>query len=258
MTSAAAPIGAIAALRASHDNLRSIVGSLTPEQIRERGYPAEWTVAQVLSHLGSGAEINTLTVDAGLAGAEPVARETFPPIWERWNGKSPDEQASDGIKADTVLVERIEANADSTATFTIWSGPTDINGLALSRLSEHAVHTWDIAVVLDPSATVLPAAVPLIMQMIARLVGFTAKPGPWTGVVKVTTTDPGHEYALTIGEQTSLSPWSADAPSPDAQLTLPAEAFLRLLYGRLDAAHAPAVTAEGISLDDLRAVFQGF
>lgn len=43
-----------------------------------------------------------------------------------------------------------------------------------------------------------------------------------------------------------------------ATVELPAEAFIRLVYGRLDAARTPTVRTEGIELDDLRAVFPGF
>jgi hypothetical protein len=40
---------------------------------------------------------------------------------------------------------------------------------------------------------------------------------------------------------------------------MPAEALLRLSYGRLDAAHTPAdVEADPADLDRLRAVFPGF
>jgi hypothetical protein len=41
---------------------------------------------------------------------------------------------------------------------------------------------------------------------------------------------------------------------------LPAEALVRLVYGRLDAEHAGGVELEGESLgiDDVRAIFPGF
>ena len=116
----------IAALRASHDRLHSLAGSLTPEQLRQRAYPTEWTIAQVLSHLGSGAEIGLLSLDAGLTGAEAPSRDLFPPIWDRWNVKSPDEQATDALKTDTRQLETFESNAESSNTFVSFMGPTDI------------------------------------------------------------------------------------------------------------------------------------
>jgi len=236
---------------------------LTPEQARQPGYPSEWTIAQVLSHLGSGAEINGLILDAGLAGEEPPAREAYPPIWDRWNSKTPEEQAADAVKADAELVEKVTANVESPATFTIWSGPVDVRGLAAARLSEHALHTWDVAVALDPNATVIPEAVNVIIDLIGRVAEYSAKPSTWRGLVHVTTIGPGREFALNVGESTTLEPWAtseaAGQQSADATLTMPAEALVRLVYGRLDAGHTPdRISASGITLDDLRSIFRGF
>ena len=54
----------IAALRSEYDTLADLVRTLTDEQLAAPSGAAEWTVAQVLSHLGSGAEI----------GRAPIAR----------------------------------------------------------------------------------------------------------------------------------------------------------------------------------------
>jgi uncharacterized protein (TIGR03083 family) len=248
----------IEALRASHDRLRAVVEPLTGEQVRAGGYPSEWSVAQVLSHLGSGAEINGLIFDAGVNGAEAPKQEAFQAIWAVWDAKSPDEQAADALKADALLVEKVEAlDADQRASisFAVWSGPTDAGGFAASRLSEHAVHVWDVEVVFDPSATVLPEAVGIVLDVAKGLVGFTGKPGP-AGRIHVTTTGPDREYALVLGEKVALEPWAGGEST--GQLALPAEALLRLVYGRLDPEHTPPVTADGVELDALRAVFPGF
>ena len=58
------------ALGASVDRLAALVRSLTPEQLRQQAYPSEWTVADVLSHLGSGAV---------LTKARPTTRSTSTP-----------------------------------------------------------------------------------------------------------------------------------------------------------------------------------
>jgi len=41
-------------------------------------------------------------------------------------------------------------------------------------------------------------------------------------------------------------------------LRLPAEALVRLVYGRLDPAHTPALEARGVDVDELRRIFPGF
>ena len=44
---------------------------------------------------------------------------------------------------------------------------------------------------------------------------------------------------------------------PLAELRLPAEALIRLVYGRLDPAHTPPVETRGVDLDELRPIFPG-
>lgn len=56
----------ISALRHSHDRLRAAVEPLGLDQLEQRSYASEWSIAQVLSHLGSQAEIFGLFLDAGL------------------------------------------------------------------------------------------------------------------------------------------------------------------------------------------------
>jgi hypothetical protein len=68
--------------------------------------------AQVLSHLGSGAEISLLTLPGALGESEPVGREAFGPVWDKWNAKSPDEQAADALVSDERQIQALEALTD--------------------------------------------------------------------------------------------------------------------------------------------------
>ena len=126
------------------------------------------------------------------------------------------------------------------------------------RLGEHAVHTWDVAVTFDPAATVAPDAVPELFEHIGQLLGVRgqARRGPASGSGCAPPTRSG-DYLLTVAESVTLSDW-VPGTEVDGEVRLPAEALLRLLYGRLDPEHTPAYTAEGIDLDRLRAVFPGF
>lgn len=250
----------IAALRASHERLAAIVAGLTPEQETASAYPSEWSIAQVLSHIGSGAEIMALAFDAALNGTPAPGREAYPAIWDRWNAKAPSDQVRDGIESDRQLVARFESlDADQRARlrFASFVGEVEADRLALLRLNEHAVHTWDVAVALDPTATIGPEAVGLVADNLALVAGFSGKAEALAGVVvQVTTSDPDREFTLTFDSAVSLQPGRAAAAN--AELALPAEAFIRLVYGRLDPAHTPAVTATGVALDDLRRAFPGF
>jgi hypothetical protein len=50
---------------------------------------------------------------------------------------------------------------------------------------------------------------------------------------------------------------SLGGTKPGADLRLPAEAFIRLVYGRLDSAHTPPVETASTDLDELRRLFPG-
>ncbi|HEY7225910.1 MAG TPA: maleylpyruvate isomerase family mycothiol-dependent enzyme [Micromonosporaceae bacterium] len=249
------PIGA---LRASHDRLAALVARLSPDQFVAQAYPAEWSIAQVLSHLGSGAEIMALSVDAGLAGATAPGREANPPIWDRWNAKEPPAQVADGIASDRSLVKRFESLDDrqrNQIRFGSFIGEVSAEQLAGLRLNEHAVHSWDVAVALDPAATIGAESVPFVVDAVGRLARFTGKPDGLDAVVRVVTSDPDRVFTLSFGDNISLEPGEAAAPT--ASLELPAEALIRLVYGRLDAAHTPPLKVTGIDLDALRRAFPG-
>ena len=64
-----------AALRSSHLGLADAVVPMTADQLMERSYCQDWTIAQLLSHLGSGAEIFGLFLERldGASHAELVA-----------------------------------------------------------------------------------------------------------------------------------------------------------------------------------------
>ena len=249
----------ISALRHSHDRLRAIVEPLGPDQLEQRSYAREWSIAQVLSHLGSQAEIFGMFLEAGLTGQEPPGREEFPPIWDRWNAKAPQAQAADALRADQATLERFESmDADQRARLhlKIFGMEVDAAGLARMRVSEHAVHTWDVLVALDPQATLAPDAVALLIDTLDQLAGRSGKPDGKQRTVRVRTTDPDREFTLETGEAVTLTPSDGEAAS--AQLRLPAEAFVRLIYGRMDEAHTPPAESAGVELDELRQIFRGF
>ena len=89
VTNATDPTPWVSAVRASHDRLSAIVAGLDADGLRKQSYAKEWTIADVLSHLGSGAEIFSLVIEAGVTGAEPPTMEAFQPIWDTWNARTP-------------------------------------------------------------------------------------------------------------------------------------------------------------------------
>lgn len=255
----------IAALHAGADQLVPVVEGLTDEQLTGPSAASEWTVAQVLSHLGSGAVITLGVLDAMLAGRPNPGFEANQPVWDRWNAMTPQEQKDGFLEANAALLARYDGiDAATRQSLMVDMGflpqPVPLATAATFRLNEFALHSWDIRVALDPSATVHPDAVPLLLGQVAFMLGWLAKPAPLDGrtvTSSVTLTGPDSTFGLTLGEAPSLGEPPAD---PQATITLPAEAWLRLVSGRLGPDHTPAgvaVTGD-LSLDLLRQVFPGF
>ena len=253
----------IAALRHSQDRLRALVEPLDLGQLQQRSYCSQWSIAQVLSHLGSQAEISALVLDAGLSGQDPPGPDAFIPVWESWNAKDPQAMASDALSAYEASVRRFESlDAGQRARLHLRVAGMDLDaaGLAQLGLGEHAVHTWDVAVALDPSATVAPDAVGLLVDTLGQRAAWVGKPDAKRRTVRVATSDPERHFILETGDAVTLNPFGDETtPEPGlSELSLPAEAFIRLVYGRLDPAHTPRVAAAGVDLDELRQIFPGF
>jgi len=248
----------VRAVRASHDRLSGIVAGLDADGLRTQSYAKEWTIADVLSHLGSGAEIFLLSLHAGVTGAEPPTQADFQPIWATWNARSPEEQAAQCLAANETLVSRVEsltaAEREAFSVVMFGAMTMDLAGLLGLRLSEHAIHTWDVAVVGDPDALVAQDAVELMIDRLSMMVGFMAKKPAEPVVIAVTITDPDRTFTLDTAGVTLAS--GDPEASAGASLVLSAEAFIRLVYGRLD--DATELTAAGVTLPELQAVFPGF
>ncbi|MET7395773.1 maleylpyruvate isomerase N-terminal domain-containing protein [Dactylosporangium sp. NPDC005572] len=261
---------AIAALRKGHDELTALVRGLTPEQLRGPSAAAEWDVSQVVSHLGSGAEINLEVVRRSLAGDPPPDFEFNKGVWARWDGMTPEERQASFPVANQRLVEAYEAfTPEQRGSHRIDVGwmpePVDVATSAVLRLTEFGYHQWDVRVAFDPAAALDPAAAALMNDRIEGMFNWIAKPDRLdgrTGTLLVTLTDLDERFALRVdADKVSLVPSDADADADaDAELSLPLEAWLRLAAGRLGAPYTPSsVKATGVfSLDDLRALFPGY
>jgi uncharacterized protein (TIGR03083 family) len=254
----------IAALRATHDDLAALVPSLSDEQLTRPSGASEWTVAQVLSHLGSGAEIGLATLRATLDGTDAPPADFNQGIWDRWNTMTPQDQAAGYLEHDAHLVETYEAlTAEQRETLTVDLGflpaPLPIASVAGMRLGEAAQHSWDVRVALDPEAG-LPAVVAELMAEhlagdLAFMAGFLGKADALAkpAVVEIQ----GSGFGIAITDRVSLV---ASPAAPTATFVGPLEAAIRLVGGRLKTQYTPhGVTVIGaVGLDDLRRVFPGF
>jgi uncharacterized protein (TIGR03083 family) len=253
----------LSAAVSSHDRLAAVVGSLTTDEIAGPSYDDDWTIAQVLSHLGSGAEIFSLLLAAGLEGKPAPEMAAFQEVWDRWNAKSSDAQASDGLAADKAFLDQVrglDQAARNDWRLDFFGGQQRLADLLRLRLGEHAVHTWDVEVIGDPTATVAGEAVTLLIDSLDQLVGRFPNPLDRTVVVELGTSTPDRRFVLTA-DANGMTLADADDSRPEAgfvALQLPSEAAIRLVYGRLDPHHTPEVDGEASDLDTLRLLFPGF
>lgn len=249
---------AIAVLRGCHEDLIGFSETLSAEQLRAQSGSSEWTVAAVLSHLGSAAEIGRSTVTTGKADMDAA-----PGIWARWNALGPEEQVEEFAVASRRLSDALEAFSDEQlAGHRIDVGflpaPVDVLFYMSMRLGEVGLHGWDVHVPFDEAAAVPGDVVPYVLDQLPMFAGFFGKPTERTGEVSVITTAPDRQYRLELRDDgVSLTEETSGSSN---KLTLAGESLLRLTSGRLDAAHTPAaVTIEGeVTLDDLRRAFPGY
>jgi uncharacterized protein (TIGR03083 family) len=244
------------ALHSSVERLRAVVERLDPAEYDLPAYPADWSIADVLSHIGSGAVILRRRFDDIVDGRE-TDEDFNQSIWDEWSAKTSVAQVADVLTADAALLESLEAlDERRRGHFRFSMGPMDFDfaGFVGIRLNEHVLHTWDIEVTLDPTATLPTDATRVVIDNLELIVRFSGKPSGEVCILNVHTFDPSRDFTISLGaDSVELAP-SDPAGNPD--LELPAEAFVRMIYGRLDPNHVPS-GVEGHLLDELRRVFPG-
>ncbi len=247
------------ALRASVGRLHALCRGLDDAQLEAQSYCSEWSIAGVLSHLGSSAVIMRRRLDDALAGyATPD--QFAPSVWDEWNAKTPRAQADDALVEDERLLEALDALPDDDrARLEFPMGPVklDFDRAVAMRLNEHAIHTWDIEVVLDDGAYLPPDVAAVVIDNLELIARFVARPTGVTRTVRVGTTDPVRHFTLRLAaDKVELTAVDGGGPEPD-DLVLPAEALCRLVYGRLDPDHTPPVRGDAALLERLRSIFPG-
>jgi uncharacterized protein (TIGR03083 family) len=248
-----------AALESSVQHLRQLVGGLDEARLESQAYPTEWSIADVLSHIGSGGVIMQRRIED--ARADRATPDDFATgVWDTWNAKPPAAKAADALAVDRDLLDQLSAlTSEERENVRLAFGPltlTFADAIGL-RLNEHALHTWDVEVVLDPAAVVPAGAVEQIVDNLDLIARFTGKPTGTARPIVVHTTDPDRDFAITLAADAVTFESGAGTGNGHADLTLPAEAFVRLVYGRLDPDHAPAVDGDPDALNELRSVFPG-
>jgi len=251
----------IAALRAEHDATATIVRELTDEQLSAPSGATEWSVAAVLSHLGSAAVITLAGLQSAL-GAAPAPEAGFnESVWDVWNAMSPAGQRAGYLEHDAELVAAFEAlDEQQRESLELQVGflaaPLSVAAFGGMRLHEAAQHSWDVRVSREPAAGLLPGSAAVLAELFSGELAFLlGKADLIAGPVQLEIV--GSEYGLSIADSVALV---STVDHPTASFTGPLEAAIRLIAGRLGPRHTPGdVTVRGnVTLEELRTVFPGF
>ena len=189
------------ALRSSVGRLHELVRGLDDDQLNRPSYSSEWSIADTLSHLGSGAVIMQQTLEHVLSGAETPESDPNS-VWDEWNAKSPRRQVDDALVADEELLKALEdvGVADrERATFAMGPLTMSFADFTGARLSEHTLHTWDVEVMFDPSARLPADVAALVVDRLGLIARFTGRPTGDDRKVQVHTSDtPQDDFTISV------------------------------------------------------------
>lgn len=260
----------LAALDASSNRLRELVTDLSAADLERPSFAAGWSIAHVLSHLGSAAEISAGIVRRGLAGDDtPPNIDDIRPVWTRWDALDPLAQREGWFASDEAHRSLLVAITDDEAAHLrvpYFAGPLTLLEYAGYRLSEHSLHGWDVAVALEPTASIPASELALLWSRLNLVAGrfhdkdVARRLAPSSVRIELTDEEP---HVLSLGaepdDRVQLRRIDGTAPQIGANATLtgPADAVLRLFYGRLRPVDEVDVTGS-ITRTDLVELLPGF
>lgn len=265
VTPATAPLDSwLTALHTCSERLAAAVGGLSDEELLRPSFADGWSIAQVLSHLGSAAAICTTIVERGLAGdLTPPRQEDSVPVWDRWNALSATAQRDAWREADIRHLELLDSLDDTervSLRIPYFSGPIGVRDYAGYRLSEQSVHTWDVEVALA-SDTVIPAPeVDLLWERLdlvaTRFRDARTLSRLVPGRIAIELNDLPRTLCLLLEAELHIYP--CEPAEPTGSVAGPAEAVLRLVYGRNRPEKDGVTTTGAVTLEDLRSLFPGY
>ena len=233
--------GAVLALMERvHARLTERARALSSEERARQSFCREWSVAEVYSHLGSGAQIGTQVLEpARSGGGSPDPWK----VWEVWNAKSPTDMVDDFARADRTYLDAlggaVEASeAGEGVVIPIDGRPWPLVVALTARLVELALHEWDVAVVDDPSAEVdadsaawLLAAFPLDVAAQGAAADVASRLGSATLAIEIA--DPKDRLRLDVTDGRVRLQRVPAGGDWDGVLALPhAASWVRLISGR--------------------------
>ena len=204
-----------------------------------------WTVRDVAAHLSEGANRAVPVVRAALEGA-PVPqlsaeeRAARTRAMRQRPGGALAAQLPHGVEAVFTLLEGAD-EAGLGITVVVPAGPHTLANFATQRLVEAALHAWDIRAPADPSAAVpADAAAPMVDYLLGRVPRLANPEGAVAGTYRCELEGPGGGPVVLAIHDGAATGSRDDSTAADVTLALPVEAWVRLVWGRLDLGRAVA------------------
>ena len=225
------------ALEAQTDRLDDILIGLDDEAWASPSLCPGWSVCDVVLHLAQTEEGVVATAQARAMPTPPEGAGTVDDVVEHWvrseRGAPPERVHSRWNAARRAALDALRS-ADPTVPLTWIAAPLRPRTLATTRLSEHWIHTMDIA---DPLGIANPDTDDL--EGIAWL---AVKTIPYA-FERAGRKDPPTVRA----ELTSASgdTWVIGPPEAETVITGPAGEFCRIAARRISPADAPGISATG-------------
>ena len=201
---------------------------------------SEWPVYKVVSHLGSGAEIQLQTLQEQLSGGPPADQEARQRVWSHFDSLTAPQPLYDEFRDRN---EKYFAYLDALPAdkreqrIKFFAGELPVAGFALFRLGEVTLHSWDIRVGLDPTARLLASSVgpylPQTLQTMNRRANKDAKQALDGTTWNVALWGPVERQFALVVRDGNVEAVDTPPGTPAASLRMSTEAFCRLCVGRL-------------------------
>jgi uncharacterized protein (TIGR03083 family) len=224
----------------------------------------EWRVRDVAAHVTDGAERAVVVARAGLAG-EPVPQYDTAERRRRHAALRglPGAELADRLQRDLAAVfQALDGVPAATLHGTVvpmGGGPHTLAQFADQRLVETGLHAWDIRAGGNPDAILAPetaaAIIDFVLWRVPRLAHGADAHGAAPRYLCELEGPGGGPVTLAIGQGGVAASRTRDA-GEGATLTLPVEAFIRLVWGRLDLPRAldRGVVRTAVPRDDMLAL----
>jgi uncharacterized protein (TIGR03083 family) len=248
----ASPKERVKLLQQESERLKQYLNALPPEAWKRPSACAGWEVRDVVAHLVLQAEIFGGWVSRGLQG-DASTPEGFPDagtvnavmMSETLGQMSIARRESLGDQ----LLSTFNATNDQFNQLMAGLGPSDwdkpcyhvfgtvpLRAMIDDRITELAMHGWDIRSSLEPEAHLPPESLPAFMDWVPGTVGWVFRPGsrlpaPVRYRFEVTEAVPSSSDIIVAGDKVSVeSPGTAEA---NVTFHCGAETFVLMMYGRL-------------------------